>query len=228
VRHGIDGHQQELQDGARRAAVCITGVSLLALLAALALALDPRLQRAFEDPTRFGFEGPETFVRRIRLEDIGPRDTPGLSQVTVLRDAARGGGGTPRDDAGAEAARRRFRDPSGAGLDAEDLRSMTRAMLLDAPIVRSEELIAVHLARPEYPALALERDVEGDIEMLAMIDTLGRVLQVQVSGGVRDSTLERAAMLAAFQNRYRPYRVEGRAQTVWVPLKYTFTIDRGP
>lgn len=200
---------------------------LLALLPGLLLALRPEWRRALQEPQRFGFEGPTQFVERIRLESIGPHDMSGEAALEyVTLESRRGGKPTQRDDP--EGRPHAQREVTGPGLDEEDWNARARLLRLDAPIIRSEELVALHLARPEYPQEAYDNDIEGVVEMLAMIDTLGAVRQVQVFGGTRDTLFERAAIDAAFRNRYRPYIQQRTAQTVWVPLRYAFTISRTP
>ena len=140
-------------------------------------------------------------------------------------ESRRGGRPDPRAERGRPAPER---DLIGEGLDEKEWNARARMMRLDAPVIRSEDLVALHLARPDYPEIALAMDLEGVVEVLAMIDTLGSVMQVQVFGGTRDSVFERAAIDAAFQNRYRPYLRNDTPQFVWVPLRYNFTIGHRP
>lgn len=224
--HGLDGYWIEIERFRTRLAVSLLAVSVLAVASALTLMLRPDLRRAFEDPERFGFEGPTQFVDRIRLEVVGPGERSGASSVDfVTLESRRGGRPDPRAERGRPAPER---DLIGEGLDEKDWNARARMMRLDAPVIRSEDLVALHLARPDYPEIALAMDLEGVVEVLAMIDTLGSVMQVQVFGGTRDSVFERAAIDAAFQNRYRPYLRNDTPQFVWVPLRYNFTIGHRP
>lgn len=224
--HGLDGYWLERERFRTRLAVCLLAVSVLTVALALALMLDPRLREVFPDPERFGFEGPTQFVDRIRLEAAGPGQQSGESSVDfVTLESRRGGRPDRRAESGRPAPER---DLTGEGLDEQDWNARARMMRLDAPIIRSEDLVALHLARPDYPEIALAMDLEGVVEVMAMIDTLGAVMQVQVFGGTRDSLFERAAIDAAFQNRYRPYLRNDTPQFVWVPLRYNFTIGHRP
>src|SRR5215831_2578918 len=73
----------------------VTAVVATAFLAALLIARGTPLRTAFDDPEHFGFEGPERYVRRIELEQYGPRrsqlDVP--FGVNFAAHATRGGGG---------------------------------------------------------------------------------------------------------------------------------------
>ncbi len=226
MRHGLDGYWRELARFRRRLAVSLLAAAAASLLVALAAMAWPQWREPFADPERFGFEGPTQFVERIRLETVGPEERGGAASVDFVTPESRRGGRPERtSDEGRPVARR---EEPGLGEDELDWNARARMLRLDAPVIRSEELIALHLEQPEYPELALEMDLEGVVEIIAMIDTLGAVRQVQVFGGTRDSLFERAAIDAVFRNRYRPYLQKSVPQTVWVPLRYTFTIDRTP
>ncbi len=224
--YGLDRYWRERERFVTRLTVSLLTVSGIAVLGALLLMARPDLRTVIENPERFGFEGPTQFVNRIRLEAIGPEERGGKAAVDYVTAESRRGG---RSERGEREARPVIeRKPLGEGLDDLDWNARARLLRLDAPIIRSEELIALHLARPEYPDLALEMDQEGSVELMAMIDTLGSVKQVQIFGGSRDSSFERAAIDAAFKNRYKPYLQNSLPQIVWVPLRYSFTIGRRP
>jgi len=225
--HGLDRYWLEQTRFRRRLAACLLIGAALALLPGLLLALRPEWRQLIDEPQRFGFEGPTQWVERIRLEAIGPEASGGLSALDyITQESRRGGRSEDRDDEEGRPVVQR--DTPGPGLDVEEWNARARLMRLDAPIIRTEELVALHLEQPEYPREAYDNDIEGVVEMLAMIDTLGAVRQVQVFGGTRDSLFERAAIDAAFQNRYRPYLQHESPVTVWVPLRYAFTIHRRP
>lgn len=226
MRHGLDGYWQERERFRTRLAASLLASAAAAGLGALLLWTRPELREALPDPQRFGFEGPTQFVERIRLEAIGPEERGGAAAMEFVTPESRRGGRPERaSDEGRPVARR---EEPGLGEDELDWNARARMLRLDAPVIRSEELIALHLEQPEYPELALEMDLEGVVEIIAMIDTLGAVKQVQVFGGTRDSLFERATIDAVFRNRYRPYLQRSVPQTVWVPLRYTFTIGRRP
>lgn len=225
--HGLDRYWLEQARFRRRLATCLLVGAASALLPGLIVTLRPQLREALQEPQRFGFEGPTQWVERIRLESIGSEESGGeAAQDYVTQESRRGGRPTTSDAEGTRPVVQR--EVPGQGVDDEDWNARVRQLRLDVMIIRSEELVSLHLEQPVYPEPMLEQDIEGVVEMLAMIDTLGTVRQVQVFGGTRDSLFERAAIDAAFQNRYRPYLQREVPIMVWVPLRYEFTIARRP
>lgn len=225
MRHGISGYFFENAANARR-------LSLLALLVALSfLAALFTLHRTpasdlIADPRHFGFEGTDEYVRRIRLEAIGPVDQVGLSDINVgQRNTTKGGGKAPEQKQTrggfAEAGER---VAQGAGVDDADMMARARAMQLDAPLIHSEDLVIDQLVRPVYPEEALANDIEGNVEVLALVDSTGAVQQVQIIGGTGHTMLERAATDAVLQCRYRPWRLHGRAERVYAAFRIRFSL----
>lgn len=222
MRHGIEGYFDEVTRFRRRLGGLIAGTSMASLLL---LAVSGRqLMRAItEDTKRFGFEGPEQWVERIRLEQIANQDQAGVYELTyVVPESHKGGERTRSNDPHALPERATHR--VGEGLDELDLAARARMMRLDAPVVRSEELVIERLVRPEYPEDARAHGVEGVVEMLALVDTAGAVVEVHIVGGTREPVLERAATTAVLQCRYRPYRVNDVASRVWAAFRIAFTL----
>ena len=54
------------------------------------------------------------------------------------------------------------------------------------PLVMSEDLIFEKLVRPNYPGGGARAGIEGRFSILALIDTTGRVVEVQVQSGDPD------------------------------------------
>ena len=94
----------------------------------------------------------------------------------------------------------------------------------DALVVRSEDLVIERLVRPEYPSEARDKNIEGVVEALALVDTTGLVLQIQIVGGTHDPMLEHAAAKAILECRYRPYRVDDQARRVWAAFRIAFSL----
>ena len=222
MRHGIEGYFDEITRFRRRLGGLMAGVSVASLLL-LAVSGRELLRVLAEDTRRFGFEGPEQWVERIRLEQVANQDQAGLYELTYVVPQARKGGVQVRSDhvhAPPEPRTHRI----GEGLDELDVAARARMMRLDAPVVRSEELVIERLIRPEYPEEARAHGVEGVVEMLALVDTAGAVVEVHIVGGTREATLERAATAAVLQCRYRPYRVHDVASRVWAAFRIAFTL----
>ena len=224
MRHGIDGFFFEQAANLRRLALVVPTVALVLAGAMLGLARGTREREI--DLRHFGFEGTDEYVRRIRLETIGTLDQPGLTQLNVsTKEARKGGGDAPaqkRTEGGQATAGRRVGEGPGASDD--DMVARARAMQLDAPVIRSEELVIDLLVRPVYPDEARDNNVEGTVEVLALVDTSGAVEQVQILGGTGNTMLERAATAAVLQCRYRPFRRGGRPERVYAAFRIRFSL----
>lgn len=221
LTHGIDTYFGEFFANRRRVASVLLTVS--SVLAAVLVVAGRRVTHELMDgPRRFGFEGPKQWVERIRLEQMAPQESPGLFEVTYLTMESRKGG---------KPARRMSTTPQnpepqriGEGEDPQDVLAKARMMALNGPIIRSEDLIIEKLVRPDYPEEAREKNIEGVVELVAQIDTTGSVLAIQIVGGTREPMLEHAAAKAILQCRYRPYRVEDEARTVWAAFRIAFSL----
>lgn len=223
LTHGIDTYFGEFIANRRRVATV-----LLAVSGALALVIAVGGRRftseVLDDPKRFGFEGPRQWVDRIRLEEMAAHDAPGLFQITYLTAESRKGGKKPRHVSSNPQADPVVQKVVGTGEDELDLLAKARMLALDGPVVRSEELVIERLVRPEYPEEAREKNVEGVVELVALVDTTGSVMQIQIVGGTREPMLEHAAARAILQCRYRPYRVADEARRVWAAFRIAFSL----
>ena len=185
-------------------------------------------QETFEEAAaRFGYEGPTQYVREIRVrltnEGVGSvtarRLVGGLQRIPdrplgergtpVAPGARRGGGQGGRSDLPGSA------DESSVG--------SLRGRRLNLPTVQSEQLIIVDLVRPDYPDLAIRQGIEGRVELLALVNTRGRVEDIEIvkSGG---PLLDEAASKAVRRCRFLPYRVNGRVQAVYADFRFNFTL----
>jgi len=73
-----------------------------------------------------------------------------------------------------------------------------------------------------YPKEALEKHIEGPVELRAIIDTEGNVKSVSAVSG--DPILVPAAIKAVSQWKYKPYAKDGRPIEVEVPVTVNFHI----
>ena len=223
MRHGIDAYYEELERFERRRALLTLAVALV-FLALLAVGHRPEIVAALNDPKRFGFEGRDEYVRRILLEMRGAQDSPGANTMSAAPVDLHHGGGNLKAVTGTRGIKPVDEHPKGPtmGDDATDLQSRLRALALDAPVVRSEDLIVEKLVRPEYPEEAHAQDIEGDVELVALVDTTGEVREVHIVGGNRIPSLEHAATDAVLQCRYRPYSLNGTKDRVWAFYRIAF------
>lgn len=224
MRHGIDAYFREIERFRRRLSLIGLAVSAGFLLL-LALLRQPAIVEALGDPKRFGFEGPDQYVERILLEIRGPEEQIGAMVVNLVPASRREGGGAERPSAeGTQPAPEGRRRGPGSGEDELTLEARLRALALEGPVVQSEDLVVENLVRPVYPEEAREKGIEGLVELVALVDTTGSVVQVEIIGGSRQPLLEHAASRAVLQCRYRPYRVRENLERVWAYFRITFKL----
>jgi TonB family protein len=218
----------------RRVSLICAGVSLVVLSFEAALYL-PAVRHAVAKlvlgdplhPRRFGFEGPEQYVRRITLETDGPPG-PRPGRPTILyrsAQATKGGNAlSPRsEDPHARPDTRR--QGSGAGESSRDL--VTTARIIyggSGPVMRSEDFIVERMVKPEYPEGPLSRNSEGLVVLGAVVDTTGAVTRVDLVSSPGDRGLAEAAITAAKQYRFRPYRIAGQATEAYAIIRFDFKI----
>ncbi len=222
LSHGIDTFFAEYFANRRRVGTLLVAVS--AVFALLLWVGGRRMaSEVLDDPKRFGFEGPSQWVDRIRLEELAAREVPGLYSLTYLTAESRKGK-RPTNRSSHPNAQPMVKAWPGEGDSDADLLAKARMLSLDSPIVRSEDLIIERLVRPEYPDEAREKNIEGVVEVLALVDTTGSVLQIQIVGGTREPMLETAAARAILECRYRPYKVDDHARRVWAAFRIAFSL----
>jgi TonB family protein len=224
VRHGIDGYFHELETFHRRLSAIGAGVAVL-FLAALFLARQPAVERVLNDPKRFGFEGPDQYVEHILLEMRGTEEQFGANTMTAVPVSLRKGGGSKKaSETGTKPVPEGDTRGEGPGSDEMTIEARLRALALEGPVVQSEDLVVEELVRPEYPEEARAKDIEGLVELVALVDTTGNVIQVEIIGGSRDPLLDQAATTAVFKCRYRPYRVHDVVERVWAYFRISFKL----
>jgi TonB family protein len=225
--HGTEFFFIERARSRRRVSSITLAVAALFLAGLSAVSVAPLERIAEEIPIlRFGYEGPEQYVRHIELlAEIGPPSRNFGPEPIYVPPAQRGGAKPGR----------RSRDPRAApetrlpgpeeGDAAVDRLARSRANAARVPLVQSEDLVIERLVRPNYPDLARERGIEGKVAVLALVDTLGYVKSVEVVGASEGGVLERAAEDAVWQCRFRPYLQGGRKQTVFAMFRFAFRLN---
>ena len=197
-------------------------VSVIVLLFLTAMSL-PIMRRVRINSARFGFEGPNQYVRRITLQEYQGK-SPLLSDLGRIqpRAARRGGDPAPRRHrAGRPVVRMPVRGPG----DAEtNLPARMGSRYANVPVVRSEDLVIDRLVRPDYPRVLLDKNVEGKVTLQALVDTIGRVIEVEVLASTGENLFEQAAEEAVRQCRFRPYRPDGEASEVYAVFRFSFRI----
>jgi len=79
---------------------------------------------------------------------------------------------------------------------------------------------------PEYPEKAKKRGVQGEVELMLLVNEKGTVENVQVLRNTTGSKLcARAAVKAAYQTKFLPARKKNRFVAVWIRKTYRFGLD---
>jgi TonB family protein len=112
----------------------------------------------------------------------------------------------------------------GVGDSEQDLLARAREIYRHAPVVQSEDLIIERLVKPEYPEDAKNRNIEGHVALVALVDTAGEVVSVDLMGSTGERQLEKAATEAVWQCRFRPYKVAGEVHEVYAVFRFAFRI----
>lgn len=224
MRHGINPYFEELARSKQRFALACGLVGILAVTGLLALR-GRGVRDALEEARRFGFEGPEQWVERIRLEELGREERAGTTTYElVYEEAQRGGEAAKRSPAQREGTTPRSSSPAlGPGDRDQDLLARARALRLEGPVVMSDQLISETIVRPEYPDEAIVHNVEGIVELVALVDTTGSVVEVQILKSPHP-LLEKAAIDAVLKCRYRPFRVHEQTLRTWAAFRYSFSL----
>lgn len=223
MAHGAQAYFEERARFERRVSTVTVTIAVASLAALLLFAHVPGLRRTLEDPRRFGFEGPEQYVRRIELESSGPASESAPRALEQVRaEAKKGGRPSEPDSKRPDAVPTTRRIGVGPGSAEDDFLALARSLFPQSLVVQSEELIVERLVRPAYPVEAQEKNIEGTVAVVAQLDTLGTIMNVQVVGGTGEPLLEDAVRAAVMQCLFRPYRVEGEAREVAVLFRFRF------
>jgi len=223
MAHGTSGFFVERARFSRRASLLTLGVSL-ACLALLGFSRTPTAQKVLRRTARFGYQGADQYVRRISLQQHEGRSDvlSDLGKVAARTERKGGATRTAREGAGRPTPRARVTGPGSSDRDLV-IRSVGRSA--NVPVVRSEDLVIDELVRPEYPPTLLEQNVEGKVMIQALIDTAGKVVEVQVVSSTGERLFERAAQDAVWRCRFRPYRPGGEATSeVYAVFRFAFRI----
>ncbi|HYM81998.1 MAG TPA: energy transducer TonB [Candidatus Limnocylindria bacterium] len=219
--HGIAAYFAERARFARRTSLVTLAVGA-AFLGMLWAGRAHPVRDALDRTARFGFEGPDQYVRRITLQQVRGTHSD-LSDVGhVAPRAARGSADARASESrGRPATRPRLK---GAGSPDAGLEARPTFRLPNVPVVQSEDLVIAHLVRPVYPPAALEEGLEGRVSVQALIDTAGRVVDVQLLTSSGQTQFERAASDAVWLCRFHPYRVGGTVSEVYAIFRFSFRI----
>ena len=228
MTHGTQSYFAERARNGRRLSLIAATLGLIAFAALRGGARLPAVQQLVNDPRRFGFEGPDQYVRRITLQAL-PGQAQTLRDVgrVLERPAKRGGAPTPMTSRSKVAEPVTRSHILGPGDSPEDLMARAFARRSNVPLVQSEDLVIEKMVHPAYPEHAYDHNIEGRVLVMALVDTTGKVVDVQVvaadAGMLRE--FGEAASEAVWRWVFRPYRVQGKVQEVYVKFPVNFTLD---
>lgn len=93
------------------------------------------------------------------------------------------------------------------------------------PVLAEAEYVLLYQKRPVYPREAVIRGIEGEVVILILVDSRGRVSRAQVVNPNRHPLLEHAAEEAVRKYIFRPYRVGGDPpEPFWVRVPIEFRL----
>jgi TonB family protein len=228
MKHGVQGFFVERQRAARRVAVLAVGVGILLLAPLIALTLPPfqrPLREMLRRSARFGYEGPDQYVRRITLQQIQGSNLVVHELGSVDTRRARPGGAVLArrlEDPRAQPETRR--NTIGPGQADEDMTTRAVSRLANVPVVQSEDLVIEHATKPIYPQSESDRGIEGKVMVQALIDTTGRVIDVQLLASTGVRAFEHSSAEAVWQYRFRPYRPGGVPSEVYAIFRFKFLL----
>ncbi len=85
--------------------------------------------------------------------------------------------------------------------------------------------ICTFMPSPTYPEMAKMAGIEGTVTLWVYVNTNGNVEQVQLYMSSEVSSLDEAAMAAAWNTRWTPARNNNISTAVWTTLQYRFQLQ---
>ena len=226
MMHGVEGYFIERRRATRRVAVLAAALAAGLLAPLIVLTLPPFQRRTRElvnETARFGYEGPDQFVRRITLQQARGQSAVTRELGAIDTRRARPGGamrGRRVEHRNAPAEVRS--DVVGPGTTDADMMERAVSRLANVPVVQSEDLVIEYASKPVYPLLEQASGIEGKVMIQALIDTAGRVVDVQLLASTGVGAFERSAAEAVWLYRFRPYRPGGAAREVYAIFRFSF------
>ncbi len=82
---------------------------------------------------------------------------------------------------------------------------------------------------PKYPRLARRRGLEGQVLINVLVDTSGRVVELETLSSCGHSILDRAALDAVRRWHFIPGNIDGKKQQMWVkvPVRFQLQTEEG-
>ncbi|MEO0081107.1 MAG: energy transducer TonB [candidate division WOR-3 bacterium] len=78
---------------------------------------------------------------------------------------------------------------------------------------------------PNYPEMARNAGIEGQVVVKALVDVTGDVIEAEVLKSSGNQTLDAAAVEAAYQAKFSPAKQRDQPVRVYVSIPYRFTLQ---
>ncbi|MEO0132228.1 MAG: energy transducer TonB [candidate division WOR-3 bacterium] len=82
----------------------------------------------------------------------------------------------------------------------------------------------VNIPKPNYPELAKQAGIEGDVVVKALVDVDGRIIDVEIQKSSGNSSLDQAALEAARNAVFTPAKQRDQYVRVWVSIPFKFRL----
>lgn len=92
------------------------------------------------------------------------------------------------------------------------------------PVLGQTDYEVIRWERPVYPREAIQAGIQGEVEVMMLVDTHGRVSQTHVMNPDRYPILERAVTDAINKSLFRPYVVNGKPTPFWIRVPFLFRL----
>ncbi|MCP4566642.1 MAG: energy transducer TonB [FCB group bacterium] len=93
------------------------------------------------------------------------------------------------------------------------------------PMIKPEVISKV---KPEYPAEAKKKGLEGVVTLAIMVDAKGKVTELKVKSSSGIEAMDKAAIKAGWATNYKPAIQEGQPVATWVVYDVKFALDDEP
>lgn len=204
-------------------------VSALALLVTLMI-LPPQIN--LDRPKTVGFDGPLRILPEIditpdRLEErhltAAPRTAPPVDFVVLNVDYAEMPHAEPVPKPTPPPPPKPVKKkapPEFSNFD--DV--MTAVRTTGLPVLAQSDYELIYMQRPVYPREAISRGIEGEVEIMLLVGTTGRVERAYVLHPNRHPLLEAAAKEAVNRSLFRAYVVDGKPTAFWIKVPIEFRL----
>jgi TonB family protein len=81
--------------------------------------------------------------------------------------------------------------------------------------------------QPVYPLSAKKANKQGSITVHALVDGSGTVIEAYCDSTCKINSLNNAALMAAFQNKFKPGSIDGKFSAGWVKFRFDFKLSDG-